>query len=418
LPYSGTRPFYGWIIVFVGFITQVVQGLVSQGFSTYADLLHTEFGWSKAVLAGPRSVTSVQGSILGPITGFLVDRFGPRIVVGSGVVVTGVGLILLGMTHSLWMYYFSNIIMALGLSLGGMLVMSVAVGNWFRRRGTLAQSVMLLGFSLAGVVGVPTLVFMQTSLGWHAAAMWTGVAVIAVGVPSTTLLRTRPEAYGLLPDGERPSAPGQADQGLQSDTEYSFTLAEAVRTRAFWLLALGWALNMLGIGVVQVHIFLHLGGDVGLSRTAAALVWSVASLSNIPSRLVGGIMGDRLPKKLTLAMAMALMGASIFALAVARSFSMALLFAVPYGIAWGMFTPVINSMQGEYFGRKSQGVIRGWLQLVGLPLSIVAPVLAGYAADRQGTYRGTFIVISAIMVAGAGIVFFATRPKPPGKQSQ
>ena len=60
LPYSGQRPFYGWIIVSVGFISQLAQGLVNQGFSTYPALLQQEFGWSKAALAGPRSVTSVQ----------------------------------------------------------------------------------------------------------------------------------------------------------------------------------------------------------------------------------------------------------------------------------------------------------------------------------------------------------------------
>jgi MFS family permease len=415
LPYSGRKPFYGWIIVFVGFITQIVQGLVTQGFSTYADLLHNEFGWSKAVLAGPRSVTSIQNSVLGPVAGFLIDRFGPRFVVGAGIAITGLGLILLGTTYSLWMYYLSNIVMALGLSLEGMMVMSVAVNNWFRRRGTLAQSVMLLGFSLAGVVGVPWLVSMQTSMGWHRTAFWTGAAVIAVGLPCSTLLRTRPETYGLLPDGDRPSASEQSGGGLRVDVESDFTLAQAIRTRAFWLLAFGWAVCMLGIGVVQVHLFLQLGEDVGLERTAAAVIWSIASFSNIPSRLVGGILGDKLPKNLTLGMSIALMGGSVFALAVATSFRMALLFAVPYGIGWGISTPVMNSIQGEYFGRRSQGVIRGWLQMVGLPFSIAAPVLAGYMADRQGTYRWTFIVMSVIMLAGAAITLLATRPRLPEK---
>jgi len=87
---SRSRPhgklFYGWVIVFVGFVSQLVQGLVNQGFSTYPDLLQKEFDWSKAALAGPRSVTSVQNSVLRPVTGFLVDRFGPRTVVAAGMV--------------------------------------------------------------------------------------------------------------------------------------------------------------------------------------------------------------------------------------------------------------------------------------------------------------------------------------------
>jgi MFS family permease len=364
-------------------------------------------------LAGPRSVTSVQNSVLGPITGFLVDRFGPRLIVGAGVVITGIGLILFGLTNSLWMYYVSNIIIALGISLEGLLVLSVAVNNWFRRRSTLAQSFMLLGFSLAGVLGVPMLVFLQTKMGWHDSAIWTGIGVIAVGLPCSMFLRDRPEKYGLLPDGDIPGIPVQLKKGTQRDIEYNFTLREAVHTSTFWFLALGWATTSFGIGVVQIHLFLHLGEDVGLGRTVVALVWSIASLINIPARLIGGFLGDRLPKNITLSIASLLMGVSIFALAVTTSFSSALLFAIPYGIAWGVSTPIMNSIQGEYFGRRSLGVIRGWLQLVSLPFSIVAPVLVGLMADRQGTYRWAFTIISVCMLAGTALIFLSTRPKPP-----
>jgi MFS family permease len=411
LPYSGRKPFYGWVIVFVGFISQAVQGLIVQGFSSYTDLLHSEFGWSKAVLAGPRSVTAVQNSILGPVAGWLIDRFGPRPVVAVGVVITGLGLILLDFTHSLWMYYLANIVMALGLSLEGMMVMSVAVNNWFRRRGTIAQSMMLLGYSLAGVAGVPALVFMQTTMGWRNASLWTGVGIIAVGLPCSALLRTRPEMYGLLPDGDQPDDEGK-HASVPAYVEHHFTLAQALRTRAFWFLALGWAVCMLATGVVQVHVFLQMEEDVGLARTAVAAIWSIASLSNIPARLAGGLLGDRLPKNLTLGVSIALMGASVFALATAKSFAAAVLFAVPYGIGWGISTPVMNSIQGEYFGRRSQGVIRGWLQLVGLPLAIAGPVVVGSMADHQGTYRWAFVTLSSVILAGSALAFFATRPKP------
>ncbi len=420
LPISQSKLFYGWIIVGVGFVNQVAQGLVNQGFSAYADVLSAEFGWSKAALAGPRSITSVQNSMLGPLTGFLVDRFGPRIVVGAGMSITGLGLVLLGITNAMWVYYVANILMALGLSVGGMLVMSVAVNNWFRRRATLAQSMMLLGFSLAGVFGVPLLVFLQSALGWRHSATWTGIAIIVIAVPCSFLLRQRPETFGLLPDGDSPGTHAQANGGPPLVTEHNFTLGQAVRTRAFWLLAFGWSVISLGTGVVQVHLFLHLGqgsGGVGLERTTVALVWSVASISNIPARLLGGFLGDRLPKNLTLGMAGLFMAGSVFALALATSFTTALFFAVPYGIGWGMSTPVMNSAQGEYFGRRSLGAIRGSLQLAALPFTIAAPVVVGHMADTQGTYRWAFIMISTVMVLGAGLVFLAKRPTAPYKDT-
>ncbi|MFC2009969.1 MFS transporter [Chloroflexota bacterium] len=416
-PWIGKRPFYGWVIVFVGMVTQFFQGIMAQGFATYLGPLQEQFGWSKAVLAAPRSVTQVENSILGPIEGFLIDRFGPRLMVNIGIFIMGLGLILFGMTQSLWMYYLSNIIIALGTGLQGMLIMSVAVNNWFRRRRTIAQSIMLLGFSMAGVVGVPALVLVQTNIGWEVSAIGSGLLIWIAGFPCAMLLRTRPEPHGLLPDGD---VPGDTKKdvdtiGLGKD-EYDFTLRQALRTRTFWLLAMGWAIGNLGMAAAMIHLFLHLEEGVGLTHTTAGFVWTVAAISNIPSRLIGGFFGDRLPKNLVAGLSSVMMAISIFVLGIASSKTMAFVYAVIYGIGWGIRTPVMNAIQGEYFGLKSQGIIRGWLQSLSLPFMIAAPVVAGYIADVQGTYRTTFIVMSFVTLAGAALLFLATPPKPPHHQ--
>jgi len=415
-PWIGKRPFYGWIIVIIGAVTQFFQGIASQGFATYLGPLQTEFGWNKATLAGPRSVTQVEGAITGPLEGWLVDKFGPRKVVNAGIFIMGLGFILFGITHSLWMYYVSSIVIALGTGLEGLLVMSVTVNNWFRRKRTIAQSLMSLGYSFAGVVGVATLVFVQSRWDWRPSAIGTGLLIWAVGFPVAALLRNSPESVGTLPDGDKRSllpASGADSAVAAFETEYDFTLAQAIRTRSFWLLATAWAIGNLGLFGVQIHLFLHLEQGVGLSRTTAALVWTVASLSNIPARLVGGIFGDRFPKNVVLAISMAFMAVAIYLVAIAESAQMAFAYAVLFGIGWGMRTPIVNAVQGEYYGRKSQGIIRGWLQTLSTPISIAAPVLAGYLADLQGTYRPVFIGMALINLLGAALVLLATRPKPP-----
>jgi MFS family permease len=136
--------------VAVGVLTQFFQGISSQGFSTYLSFLQKDFGWSKAVMAGPRAVTSVEGAVFGPLEGFLLDRYGPRLIVAIGVFIMGSGFILFGLTNSLWLYYLANIIIALGTGFQGMVIMSVTVSKWFRRKRTIDQSIMLLGFSMAG----------------------------------------------------------------------------------------------------------------------------------------------------------------------------------------------------------------------------------------------------------------------------
>ncbi|MEE8418963.1 MAG: MFS transporter, partial [Dehalococcoidales bacterium] len=346
--------------------------------------------------------------------GWLVDKYGPRRVVTVGVFIMGLGLIFFGMTDSLWMYYASNIVIALGTGLQGLLVMSVAINHWFRRKRTLAQSLFLLGFSMAGVVGIPILVLVQMNMGWQTSAIGSGLLVWAAGFPAAQLLRTSPEPYGLQPDGDKLDAditPESTDNGKAED--YDFTLREALHTRAFWLVASGWAVGNLGMGAAQVHLYLHLEQGLGLAGITAALVWTVASIANVPSRILGGYFGDKVPKNLLIGGATISVAIAIFVLGIANNLQMAMVYAVLYGIGWGIRTPVMNAMQGEYFGRKSQGVIRGWLQSFTLPLTIAGPILVGYIADIQGTYRNAFMGLSFITLAGAGLIFLAARPKPP-----
>jgi MFS family permease len=378
--------------------------------------LESQFGWSKAALSGPRSVSMVEGAITGPLEGFLVDRFGPKKVAASGIVIMGLGFILFGLMNSYFMFYFSSVVITLGTGLQGLLVLSVTVNNWFNRRRTIAQSLMGMGYSMAGVIGVPALVFIQAHMGWQASAFITAGVIWIIGFPFVLMLKEGPETVGDVPDGRASRNAGMGRNVLVE--EYDFTLKQAFRTRSFWLLVLGSSISNLGILAAQTHLFPHLEEGVGLTRGTAALVWTIASLSNIPARLVGGYFGDRLPKNIILGVSMALMAAAVYILAIAQTASMAFTFSIVFGLGWGMRTPILNAIQGEYFGRKSQGIIRGWLNTLGMPLIIAAPIVTGYMDDVQGTYKYAFSIMAAIMIAGSVLVFIATRPVPPAGRSE
>ena len=413
-PWVGKRPFYGWIIVIVGAVTQFFQGIASQGFSSYMDLLQTEFGWTKAMLSGPRSITSIEGAITGPIEGILVDKFGPRKVVIAGLLISVLGYIIFGLTNNYIMYYVASMAITLGIGFQGLLVMSVTVNNWFNRKRTMAQAIMGLGYSMAGVIGVPLLVILQNNLGWRESCFITAAAVLVIGLPFAFLLKNSPESIGEVPDGKQTARAIPDKEMIYAG--HDFTLKEAFRTRSFWLLAIGSSVGNLGILAAQLHLFLHLmEGAAGMDRGAVSLVWTVASLSNIPSRLIGGYLGDRLPKNIMLGVSMLFMAVAVYILAIAENAGMAFLFSVVFGIGWGIRTPILNAIQGEYFGRKSQGVIRGWLNSLGLPLMVAAPIVAGYMADIQGTYEYAFSIMAGIMVFGSALVLVAVRPKPPVK---
>jgi len=410
--------FYGWVIVGAGFINQVFNsGLGFQGFGTFIVPLEGAFGWSKTQLSAARSFMQIENGLMGPVEGFLVDRFGPRVTMATGMFIFGLGLFLLGFIHSLWAYYAVFVLMALGTSVGGFLVMSTSINNWFRRKRTMAMSLAQTGLGFGGIVVIPLLVWSQGEFGWRAAAMGAGVAVWLIGIPAAMLMRHTPEKYGVLPDGDPPPTPAQVSAAATAPRprgggEVDFTLREAVHTPAFWLIGLGHGLSILVITAIAVHQFAHMEQGVGLSRTSAALVVIVLNAMNIIGRLVGGVLGDMYDKRYMAAAGVGGASIAVFVLAIADSLTEAMIFGVIYGFFWGLRGPLMNSIRGEYFGRASFGKIIGTSSLLTMPASIAGPIIAGFLADAQGDYVMGLIILSGVSALGS-VLFLVTRPPAP-----
>jgi sugar phosphate permease len=418
----GKKLFYGWVVVGGGFLSQMITGINFQGFSTYLPLLEDEFGWSKTLLSAPRSFGQVETALLGPINGYLVDRLGPRIMIISGVVIFGLGLVLFGLVHSVWSFLAVFALMAVGSSFSSLLVVSTAINNWFRRRRTLGIALATTGLGVSGVIAIPLIVLAQDAFGWRTATMASGVAVWVIGIPAGLMMRDRPENYGLLPDGDlpedRPTLARRVSRRLSVAVDFvDFTVREAFHTPAFWLISFGLALGMFSMSAVVVHQFSHMERGVGLTRSSAAIVIMVMSAFNIGGRLFGGFLGDRLPKRVLLGVAMLGSGIATLILATATGLAQVMVFGVIYGSAWGVRTPISNAIRGEYFGRSHFGQISGFSQVISSPLGIAGPVLAGLLADIEGKYEMTFILFGALSLVASVPLFLAGPPRPPVRAS-
>lgn len=414
------RPFYGWVIVASGTLAWFANNFPTQTLPSYLAFFQKEFGWSRAILAGVRSLQQLENAVLGPIEGILVDRFGSRIVVAFGIFILGLGLIFFSFINSVWMYYGAEVIILLGGGLVSPFIVSVCVNHWFRRKRSMVNGIIGLGLAMATVLGVPAIVFIQNTLGWRTALIITGFVVWIAGIPAILFFRRSPETYGLQMDGDiagvsSPGASTRASSRAPMTDEFDFTLREALRTKVFWFIAVGQAFAGLGMGGIQIHLFLHLE-QVGLDRSMIALIVSITGLANMTSRLIGGYLGDHMPKRLIIGSCVVFTAISIFVLAYATSLPMALAYAVLYGLGWGARVPVVNAMKADYFGRKAQGTIRGWNNVVSAPFSLAAPIVAGLVADVQGTYRGVFVIMGAIVLVGAAVLFLAAPPKIPHRE--
>ena len=388
-------------------------GLGSQGLGTYLIPLQGEFGWSKTTLGAARSLMQVSMGVAEPMVGFVVDRLGPRLLMALGSFVFGLGLVLFSFVHTVWEYYVVSVILGLGTSLGGFLVMTVTINNWFRRKRTLALSLAQLGQSVGGIVVIPLLVWVQITYGWRDAAFASGLAVWAIGIPSALLMRRSPEEHNLEPDG----IPSRRQSSVRVETgkrpinanQKDFTLSQAMHTRAFWLIAVGHGLAVMVVSAATVHQFAHMEEGVGLSRGTAALVITILSGSTIIGRILGGLLGDRLPKQILAALGMAGSAGALVILAMASSLGPTLAYGIIHGISWGMRGPLMSAMRADYFGRSHFGKIYGVSLVLISAGSMLGPIFAGAMADLLGNYQIGFIILAGISGAGS-VLFLITRP--------
>jgi len=386
-------------------------GLMTQAFGAYVAVLQEERGWSKTALSGAAALQQMEVAILGPVLGWLIDRFGPQIWIRIGVVVFGCGLMLLSFTDTLAAFYGAFVVIALGSSLCGFFPVNVALINWFERWRARALSSMSIGLALGGTA-IPLVAWSMGTFGWRATAFGSGVVMIVVGLPLAFVMRRRPEDHGQTMDGIPPAPPRENVSSTPASTR-DFTAREALRTPAFWLLSLGHGFALLVVHAVSVHAITHMNQGLGYSLEAASLVYMVLTLSQLGGVFIGWLIGDRYDKRLISAVCMLTHMTALLLLTYATNAAMVLAFAVLHGAAWGLRGPFMQALRADYFGRSAIGMILGLSFMIIVIGQVGGPMVAGIAADLTGNYRAGFTILA--LLAGLGSLFFvlAKRPRLP-----
>jgi MFS family permease len=414
--------FYGWWIVAGAFLIQVLQtGLLNQSFGSYASVLHDEFGWSKTALSLAVALQSVESG-LGPLQGWLIDRFGPRAVMRGGVVMFSVGFMLFSRLDSLAAFYVTFVLTAVGASFSGFMTTATMVVNWFERRRSLAMGLMQTGQSVGGFI-VPLVAWSLEHDGWRQTAFASGILVFCVIVPLTFIMRRNPEEFGLRPDGATDDPAARTGQTVDAGTgtgtsvvaieRRDFTSREALRTRAFWFLSFGHALALVAVSAVSVHLVLDLVDEHHYSLSGAATVVAFMTGVMMIGRICGGILGDRFEKRIVAACAMAGHASAVFVLAHADTTIAVGAFAVLHGLSWGIRGPLMHAMRADYFGRRAFATIMGFSSMVLMVGNIAGPLVVGVMTDYFGSYRYGFSAVTALALLGSAFFILAKRPAPP-----
>ena len=122
--------FYGWWIVAIASFVMYLGSLFwVQSYGAFAVVFNREFGWSMTLLSGAYTLTRIESGLLGPLQGWMADRYGPRIIISIGLLMLGIGLICLTQVETLPVYYLAVIIISVGISLGGYQTLMVSIVN-------------------------------------------------------------------------------------------------------------------------------------------------------------------------------------------------------------------------------------------------------------------------------------------------
>ena len=387
------------------------NGAAAHGLGVFFVALERHFGWSRTVLSGAFALARLEGTVMGPVEGFLTDRFGSRRMILTGFLILGLGFMIFSFTNGVVSFYLAFSIIATGMGLGGFLPMMAAVNNWFVRRRSIAIASAGMGNYMGGVL-VPLLALGIGVLGWRGIAFALGLMFLTMAFPLTRLIRNRPEEYGQRPDGELTPEDGSGDK-IPAYGEGDFTARQAMRTPAFWLITFSHGLSAMVVGALQVHAIpmLH---DAGLRLELAGTVVVVYTFVGMGSRMIGGYLGDRFPKTVIIFGFSTVQAMGVVAAVGISSFATALPFAVMFGFGWGGRGALFTALRGDYFGRKAFATIFGLSAFFLSGVSVISPLFAGYLFDLQGSYRVPLLILAAINLFGGFIVLFSRKPALPG----
>jgi len=407
------RLFYGWRIVFAGGSLQMlIAALMGQAYGAYVVLLREEFGWSKTMLSAASALREAESGVLGPVHGFMIDRFGPRKVATAGCSVLGCGFLLFSQVQTLPQFYGAFIVMSVGASMSGFLTATTAAVNWFERRRATAVSLMSAGFGLGGMLVTLTALSMET-YGWRHTAVFSAVVIWAVGIPLAQIYRKNPRELGLEPDGAPRKSLALEEHAGPPPGHDDYTLGEAVRTPAFWWVSLGHASALFVVSAMSVHLISHVRDSQGYSLGQASMVVTLLTFVFMCGNISGGLLGDRVNKRMLVVTCMAMHCTGLLLLSHAVNFWMVLGFVVIHGLAWGWRGPQMTAIRADYFGRSAFGRIMGASNLVIILGTISGPLIAGLLYDRTGSYKVGFDILAVIALCGSVFFLLARKPGPP-----
>jgi MFS transporter, OFA family, oxalate/formate antiporter len=396
-----------WGQLIFGILCMVMIANLQYGWTLFVNPIDQKYHWGRAAIQVAFTIFVLTETWLVPVEGYLVDRFGPKVMVcGSGVLVA-IAWVLNSVAESLTVLYVAAAIGGIGAGV----IYGASVGNalkWFPDRRGLAAGLTAAGFGAGSALTVVPIANMIASSGYEAAFLWfglgQGIIVVLVG-----LLLRAPQA------GEVPAPAAPAVQQTRRDYEWK----EVLRTPPFWIMYVMFVMVGAG-GLMATAQLAPIAKDfkidnvpvsiLGLTLPALTFALSIDRVLNGVTRPFFGWVSDQIGRENTMFIAFMLEGIGIYALLLVANNP--LLFVILSGVvffAWGEIYSLFPATCTDLYGRKFATTNYGMLYTAKGTASLLVP-LANVLTSATGTWNAVFIVAALLNIAAAILALVALRP--------
>jgi MFS family permease len=412
------RIYYGWILVAVGVVCYgfgISPAYYSWGF--YGPELRDELGLTAEQTGSVFGAFNFTFSVVGPLVGVAIARFGLRSVFTAGAIVAAAGFFLLSRAETLLQCYLSYALLGgIGIGFSTIIPGQALASYWFVRYRARAMAIIFTGGALVGMGVNPFNAAMLSHADWRSAWVVIAAVSVAVAVIAALFVRNDPSDLGLEPDGGTPATTSERSRAAAAASllaDSYWTAARAIRTPQFVIVTLAGVGYSLPWAVVSAHGALFIRDELGIAAATAAVILSTARVGASAFGRLSASASDFISPPRFLALALFVEGLGTAVLAVSRSPAALLLAVALLGLGFGAAYIAVPVVFAQFFGRRAFATTTGTRTMINAVFLYLAPTLAGRAADATGSYVLVFWMLAGLTVASALAAFVCRQPATP-----
>lgn len=381
-------------LIFVG------QGMVSSCVGIFFQPASEELGVGIGALSGYVTLQGIANAVVTPFAGKILPKCRIRLVVSVAALATCVAFGAMAFYRNLFLWYISGAIIGAAQPFCGLLIATVVVNNWFKKKVGLATGIVMAFSGVGGVVLSPIISSVIYAAGWRAGYLTAGLIGIAVVLPFTVLvLRFQPSDLGVQAYGaESP----EADSLKTEEQEKSeIPVSDILRSPRFYMLFMAVALVSSFNAVVQ-HVSGY-GTDNGLPYTTAGMVLSVLMFTMMVGKVLVGTIIDKYGLMRTIAGAGAICVVGLSVLIVGSSFPVLSAGAGILGFSAALVTVIPAMATRQVFGAEHYTQMYAFITIASILGANGSVPLLGLLYDYTGSYRVGFVVVVFLVIVSVAM---------------